>query len=724
MVPLLVNFSGRAVDAQGKAISGVAGLTFAIYGAQQGGAPLWIETQNVTTDARGNYTVQLGSTQAGGLSLKLFSSGEARWVGVRVNGADEQPRVLVVSVPYALKAADAQTLGGLPASAFVLAAPHDAKGGSAASGEPLQGSDRTGSSDVTTAGGTTGTIPFFKTATDIENSALTQTGSGTSAKVGVNNPSPSATLDVKGNSMVRGTLSLPPTKSATSTQGYDSQPIKQTASSYDSGVGAAVAQNFLWQAEPINNDTGNASGTLNLLFATGSNTPSETGLHIATNGQVTFAKGQTFPGTGDGTVTSVASGAGLTGGPITKSGSLSIASGGVTNAMLQNPSLTVTANSPLSGGGSVALGGSTSLGLKSCSSNQILEFTGGAWTCVAIPVGTISGVTAGTGLTGGGSSGNVTLNIDTTKVPQLAANNTFTGSQVAEVSGGQAMVASSSGSGNAGLLAIESATSGGSLGVWATTQDPTGAGVYGVDIQSSSGRNQGFGAGVWGDTGVSLDTAVVTGVLGTADDAIAGTFINNSDGADTLQTINRSSNGYPFRAFNSANNAGCSVNQSGELLCNGGENAVVPLDGGKRKVALSAIESPQNWFEDFGSAQLVNGVAVVRLDPDFIQAVNSEKEYRVFPVPNGDCKGLYVTNKSPESFEVRELGGGTSNIRFDYRITAIRRKYETVRFADHTNDPDPAKMLKKMRESSVKNSAAVMARPALTATAPQHEAKR
>src|SRR5262249_26018286 len=33
--------------------------------------------------------------------------------------------------------------------------------------------------------------------------------------------------------------------------------------------------------------------------------------------------------------------------------------------------------------------------------------------------GTITGVTAGTDLTGGGTTGNVTLNLDTTKVPQL-----------------------------------------------------------------------------------------------------------------------------------------------------------------------------------------------------------------------------------------------------------------------------------------------------------------
>ena len=45
------------------------------------------------------------------------------------------------------------------------------------------------------------------------------------------------------------------------------------------------------------------------------------------------------------------------------------------------------------------------------------------------PTGTITGVIAGTDLTGGGTTGTVTLNLDTTKVPQLGAANTFTASQ-------------------------------------------------------------------------------------------------------------------------------------------------------------------------------------------------------------------------------------------------------------------------------------------------------
>lgn len=111
-----------------------------------------------------------------------------------------------------------------------------------------------------------------------------------------------------------------------------------------------------------------------------------TALSVDHTGTLTFVAGQKFPGAG--TVTSVGSGAGLTGGPITHSGTLSIASGGVTNAMLQNSSLSVTTNSPLTGGGAVSLGGSTSIGLTNgCSTNQILEWNGSSWVCANSTIG-------------------------------------------------------------------------------------------------------------------------------------------------------------------------------------------------------------------------------------------------------------------------------------------------------------------------------------------------
>ncbi len=121
-VPNLIGYGGMLKDAKGIALSGTtAGVTFAIYKQQEGGAPVWLETQNVTPDASGRYSVLLGSTTATGLPSDLFSQQEQRWLGIQVQGQPEQPRVLLVSVPYAINAHDAETLGGLPASAFVKA---------------------------------------------------------------------------------------------------------------------------------------------------------------------------------------------------------------------------------------------------------------------------------------------------------------------------------------------------------------------------------------------------------------------------------------------------------------------------------------------------------------------------------------------------------------------------------------------------------------------------
>jgi len=128
----------------------------------------------------------------------------------------------------------------------------------------------------------------------------------------------------------------------------------------------------------------------------------------------------------------------------------------------------------------------------------------------------------------------------------------------------------------------------------------------------------------------------------------------------------------------------CTIDVSGNLACTGSKSAVVPVDGGSRKVALYAIEGPENWFEDAGGAQLSGGEAVVNLEQVFGQTVNTNVDYRVFLTPNGDCKGLYVAQKSATSFVVRELGGGTSNIAFDYRIMAKRKGFEQVRLADKT----------------------------------------
>ena len=133
-VPNLIRYSGTLKNIQGAAsvAPSTVGVTFSIYKQQDGGAPVWQEVQNVTPDANGQYSILLGSTTASGLPDDLFSQQEQRWLSVQVQGQEEQARVLLVSVPYAFKAHEAETLGGLPASAFLKALPTEASSSASA----------------------------------------------------------------------------------------------------------------------------------------------------------------------------------------------------------------------------------------------------------------------------------------------------------------------------------------------------------------------------------------------------------------------------------------------------------------------------------------------------------------------------------------------------------------------------------------------------------------
>src|SRR5271154_826653 len=175
-LPRLVRFGGTVKDLNGNPLTGIVGITFAFYSEKTGGAPLWLETQNATADSNGHYTVLLGATKPEGLPAELFTSEQARWVGVQVSGQAEQPRVLLVSAPYALKAGDAETIGGLPPSAFMLAKHESATAGKnpgEPAASPRKNSVPPANPDVT-GKGTVNFIPMWDTTSDILNSLIFQ----------------------------------------------------------------------------------------------------------------------------------------------------------------------------------------------------------------------------------------------------------------------------------------------------------------------------------------------------------------------------------------------------------------------------------------------------------------------------------------------------------------------------------------------------------------------
>ncbi|MGA2346960.1 MAG: DNRLRE domain-containing protein, partial [Candidatus Sulfotelmatobacter sp.] len=141
--------------------------------------------------------------------------------------------------------------------------------------------------------------------------------------------------------------------------------------------------------------------------------------------------------------------------------------------------------------------------------------------------GGISTINAGTGLTGGGSGSTVSLAVNSSVVPLLAAANTFTtiqtintigaygvsaqssaatGTGVLGTGNGSGVTGNSSSSTGSGVVAQNFSTSGNAYGVWAASSSSTGTGVLG----------QGGGAGVTGVSGSGY------GVMGQSNGTTSG----------------------------------------------------------------------------------------------------------------------------------------------------------------------------------------------------------
>jgi hypothetical protein len=180
-------------------------ITFAIYAEETGGTPLWQETQTVIVDGTGAYTALLGSTVPDGLPLEIFTTYDARWLSIHLEGANEpdQSRVLIASVAYALRAADADTLGGKPASAYVLV---DPPAGAPRTSDRTTSSSTAGTNASTTKAGrnasllgatvgTPGHLGVFTDAFNLGDSVAVQSG----ARIGIGTVSPVDYLHVAFN---------------------------------------------------------------------------------------------------------------------------------------------------------------------------------------------------------------------------------------------------------------------------------------------------------------------------------------------------------------------------------------------------------------------------------------------------------------------------------------------------------------------------------------------
>ncbi len=796
-VPRLIKFSGVAKDAAGQRRSGVVGITFSIYAEQQGGATLWMETQNAALDAQGRYAVLLGSTQNAGLPLDLFATGEPRWLGAKLElpGEVEQPRVLLVSVPYALKASDADTVGGMPASAFVLA-PTGAGANASTPGSAKSTAAKSKAEPLFTSSGTTNYIPIFTDSTgDIGNSTIYQSTAG-NVGIGYSNPQQRLVIGAPAGGTVLNATNLSdqdlnvivtapgatdkhtyfgPSVATNLTLGVGGVEKVRINSAGNVGIGDSNPQQRLVIGAPAGGTVLNATNLSDQDLQVNVSAPGASDKHtyfgpsVATNltlgvggaemmritnagrvgigtsapaatlevngkaqfdGLVSFASGQQFPGTG--TITGVSGTNGITGGGSSGSVTLGLAtntcaSGNALTALpfTCSPFATLGANTftglqTFAGGqtfpGTATLGANTFTGAQTINNNVTITASGITLSASGGTTG-VSGSGGSYGVAGTGSSYGV-YGTGTGAVHSYGVYGTGTGSASAGVYGyaPTGVAGYSSGSSGTGVAGV-----GGSYGVYGYA--PTGVwgngtnyGVYGYGptgvwgngtnygVSGSTSTNGGSGVsggdsssgggyGVWGG---STNGAGVAGVGATYGVYGYSNATANSIGVWGGGPTGVYGNGIFYGVYGTARSDTLAVFSDGNFAVAEGYSksgiAVLPDD---RAVLLYSMESPENWYEDFGSGRLEGGVGIIKLDATFAQTVNTRTEYHVFLTPKGDCKGLYVTNETATGFEVRELGSGQSSVTFDYRIVAKRKGLESLRLEVVSTDHEAAETMRK-----------------------------
>jgi hypothetical protein len=678
--PRVIKFGGVLADSMGRPLSGEVEVTFALYKNETDEEPLWKESQNVTVDNQGGYTALIGSTQSAGIPVELFRSDDARWLGVQIQGEPQRPRILLVSVPYALKAVEAEKLGGKSISDFVLSETLgdqvrqviQAQGQVAV--QPILAGTTTGKQSATNGALTPQLTPSgpmfppstFSGTTSNQIVSVQQKGSGSGLVA--------TTASSTGNSGVVGLAT------STSTSSNQNGVYGQNA-----GAGAGVA-----------GIATNPSAGVG-VYGQGANFAGVFGNSLVTSGFTSGVFGQTASTDGAGVDGSNTAATGFATG-VTGFSASSNGNGVFGNAT----STSGSANGVL--GQTVSPGGSGVSGFNSAATG----FTSGVF-------GDASASANGTGVFG-------------TSVQWVGV-----GGQATAASGGPAfgVWGDSTSTGGTGVAGFEDAASGFTNGVSGQSVSPNGNGVAGFanaasgfnngvygqtasnegdavhgDAINSSGNavgvlgttvGTGGGIGVWGVSSASsggsvgvrgdLESPTANGAAGLfltfSPTSVAGQFANFSRQGLILQGLSGPFDATQKEVFSVDANGNLQI--SGNLTVSGTKSSIAKLQDG-REVALYAVESPENWFEDFGSGEMNNGVAWIPLEASFAEATNATVTYHVFLTANGDSNGLYVSRKTSAGFEVREHGGSASNVAFDYRIVAKRRGYEAIRMAEVQRD--------------------------------------
>jgi hypothetical protein len=301
------------------------------------------------------------------------------------------------------------------------------------------------------------------------------------------------------------------------------------------------------------------------------------------------------------------------------------------------------------------------------------------------PGAAISAASNGTGqafsaiMTGTGAGG--LFQVNNAASPFSAVSATTNGS-------GTTLQSNTSGTGRAGEFNNLNASNASNEIMYVSTNSTNG---YAMNVENTAAA----GAGLYHTMRVvgsqSNGVAIMAGNFNTTGTAIVG-YGNNQPAQSLAGGSGGAFNGYDAGIFARYNSPGVGQGmtvQDGfgaqwtvgawdgaayrKIAGTGTVNTVVEdLEG--KKVMLCAPEAPENLFEDYGSGELINGEAIITMDPIFSKniEVSDKHPLRVFIQLEGDCEGVFVTDKTASGFKVKELKSGTSNVSFTYHVIGNR----------------------------------------------------
>jgi hypothetical protein len=743
-VPHYVRYSSSITDAEaGKSIQ----LRFALYENQTGGRPVWSEVQTVTPAEAGKYSVLLGAATENGLPQSVFSSAQARWLGISVGEAQEQARTILLATPYSLKASDAETLAGHPVTDFVLAG---SMGNTGSAGINSTAGSSTAAATTASPSAASGKAKP-NSSTEISqinlNPGLTITNAGTGPTVIMGVDTTKVPMLSSPNTFTHtitisnGNLALPPSSSVNSgALTIGGSTIINTFSTYGGlnnlffGSGSGNYTNWAKYDVGLGNGTlhaltsgvsnavvGNQSLSLNTIGSYNTALGGYAGYYNVTGNNNTFLGNTAGPPVGfPGLVNATAIGANAI---IEQSNSLVL--GGTGNYAVNvgigttAPGYTLDVHGTENLTSNLGVGGDTTLVNLATSGTNVF---GGASTFNGNTTFNGSDIYNGMQLIQDDYSGEGGLlslfNISGTSPSIYAISENGDGIDVSGDAYGISVYGTiglgaqgvtygvfaegssyggyfgGTGEGATAVFAEGNGTGvyalGGGIGLFGVTSSSGGSAVFAGQVgPSNTYEDDPLAGALNADTDVAWTGSTSWGaIVATADDNSAAFLSNNSDETNSFRATlsvanNTSSTDAIIATFIDGSDNDCTVWAGGYIDCSSDDVTHVRRADG-HTIQVFSGGSTEHWIEDYGSGQLSGGVATIQLDPGFLGVSNTAVEYHVFLTPKGDSKGLYITNEGPNGFEVHESSGGASSIAFDYRIVAKRKGFESARLTDIT----------------------------------------